>query len=62
MAYFNEDNVTGQMCIWVAKQAGYEYVNADILREDKSTVIVDKLLLESLTRINKTNVNRPVQP
>ena len=26
MAYFNEDNVTEQMCIAVAKEAGYEYV------------------------------------
>ena len=26
MAYFNEDNVTEQMCIEGAKQAGYEYV------------------------------------
>ena len=26
MAYFNEDNVTKQMCIEVVKQAGYEYI------------------------------------
>ena len=26
MAYFNEDNVTEQMCIEVAKQSGYKYV------------------------------------
>ena len=26
MAYFNEDNVTEQMCIAVAKEAGYEYM------------------------------------
>ena len=50
---FNEDNVTEQMCIEVAKKCGYEYINADNLREDKSTVIVDKLLLEALKRINK---------
>ena len=29
MAYFNEDNVTEQMCIEVAKQAGYTYVESD---------------------------------
>ena len=46
MAYFNEDNVTEQMCIEVAKRCGYEYIDAESLREDKSTVIVDKLLLE----------------
>ena len=56
MPYFNEDNVTEQMCIEVAKQAGYEYVDADTLREDKSTVVVDKLLLEALQRINKISV------
>ena len=56
MAYFNEDNVTEQMCIDVAKQAGYKYVDADTLREDKSTVVVDKLLLEALQRINKISV------
>jgi type I restriction enzyme R subunit len=39
MAYFNEDNVTEQMCIAVAKEAGYEYVNADELREAKNDVI-----------------------
>lgn len=50
---FNEDNVTEQMCIEVAKKCGYEYVDADSLRVDKSTVIVDKLLLDALKRINK---------
>ena len=50
---FNEDNVTEQMCIKVAGQAGYTYVEADTLREDKSTVIVDKLLLQALVKINK---------
>ncbi len=53
MAYFNEDNVTEQMCIGIAQKAGYTYCEADTLREDKSTVIVDKLLLEALKRINK---------
>lgn len=53
MAYFNEDNVTEQMCIGIAQKAGYTYCEADALREDKSTVIVDKLLLEALKRINK---------
>ena len=41
MAYFNEDNVTEQKCIAVAKEAGYEYVNADELREAKNDVIVE---------------------
>jgi type I restriction enzyme R subunit len=36
MAYFNEDNVTEQMCIAVAKEAGYEYCSADELREAKN--------------------------
>ena len=40
MAYFNEDNVTEQMCIEIAKQAGYEYCNADDLREAKSDIII----------------------
>ena len=31
MAYFNEDNVTEQMCIEVAKKCGYEYIEADTL-------------------------------
>ena len=52
MAYFNEDNVTEQMCIKVAEQAGYTYVEADTLREDKSTVVVDSLLLKALVKIN----------
>lgn len=53
MAHFNEDNVTEQMCIGIAQKAGYTYCEADALREDKSTVIVDKLMLEALKRINK---------
>jgi len=52
IGYFNEDNVTEQMCIEVAKQVGYKYVPADELREDKSTVIVESLLMEALIRIN----------
>ena len=40
---FNEDNVTEQMCIEVAKQAGYEYCSADELREAKNDVIVERL-------------------
>ncbi len=52
MAYFNEDNVTEQMCLEVAKQAGYVYYDADSLREDKSSIIVDSLLKEALKRIN----------
>jgi len=52
MSYFNEDNVTEQMCIAVAKEAGYEYVNADELREAKNDVIVESLLQETLIKIN----------
>ena len=52
MSYFNEDNVTEQMCIAVAKEAGYEYVNADELREAKNDVIVESLLQEALVKIN----------
>ena len=37
MTYFNEDNVTEQMCIEVAQKAGYEYAQADALREAKLT-------------------------
>ena len=49
---FNEDNVTEQMCIEIAKQAGYEYITADELREAKNDVIVEPLLQEALTKIN----------
>lgn len=45
MAYFNEDNVTEQMCIEVAKEAGYVYHNADTLREAKNDVICEPLLI-----------------
>ena len=48
MAYFNEDNVTEQMCIEIAKQAGYEYCGADELREAKNDVIVEPLLIDSI--------------
>ena len=33
---FNEDNVTEQMCIDIAKEAGYIYSNPDALREAKT--------------------------
>lgn len=49
---FNEDNVTEKMCIEVAQQAGYTYVAADQLRDDKSAVIEESLLQEALIRIN----------
>ena len=52
MAYFNEDNVTEQMCIEVAKEVGYEYCSADELREAKSDIIVEPLLQEALIKIN----------
>ncbi len=52
MNSFNEDNVTEQMCIEVAKQAGYEYITADELREAKNDVIVEPLLQEALIKIN----------
>ena len=52
MSYFNEDNVTEQMCIEVAKQLGYTYVESSELRDGESTVIVDRLLYEALIRIN----------
>ena len=52
MAYFNEDNVTEQMCIEVAKEVGYVYSGADELREAKSDIIVESLLLEALIKIN----------
>ena len=49
---FNEENVTENMCIEVAQQAGYVYQDADSLRQDKSTVVVDSLLEEALVKIN----------
>ena len=49
---FNEDNVTEQMCIEIAKLAGYEYITADELREAKNDVIVEPLLQEALVKIN----------
>ena len=59
---FNEDNVTEQMCIEVAKQAGYEYITADELREAKNDVIVQPLLQEALIKINHiTRSKTPVR-
>ena len=52
MIPFNEDNVTEKMCIEVAQKAGYVYYDADSLRQDKSTVIVDSLLQQALVKIN----------
>jgi len=52
MGYFNEDNVTEQMCIEVAKQAGYEYCPVNELREAYNDVIVEDLLLQALIKIN----------
>lgn len=56
MTYFNEDNVTEQMCIEIAKQVGYTYVPSDELRDGLDTVIVDRLLVEALMRINDIGV------
>ena len=42
MNNFNEDNVTEQMCIEVAKKAGYTYCPADELR--KSIDAIDKVI------------------
>jgi len=53
MAIFNENNVTEQMCIAVAQSVGYKYIDADTLRQEKSTVIVDSLLRDALMKINK---------
>ena len=52
MAYFNEGNVTEQMCIDIAKKAGYIYSKPDDLREAKNDVICEHLLQQALTRIN----------
>ena len=52
MAYFNEDNVTEQMCLEVAKQAGYEYCPVNELREAYNDVIVEDLLQQALIKIN----------
>ncbi len=35
MSYFNEDNVTEQICIDMAKQLGYKYVDSDTLRKQE---------------------------
>ena len=50
---FNEDNVTEQMCIEIAREAGYEYCHADDLRTAKNDVICEQLLQTALMRINK---------
>ncbi len=52
MSYFNEDNVTEQMCINVAEKAGYKYVSPENLGRPYDSVIVDNLLKEALLRIN----------
>ena len=52
MAYFNEGNVTEQMCIDIAEKAGYIYSKPDDLREAKNDVICEHLLQQALTRIN----------
>ena len=52
MAYFNEDNVTEQMCIDIAKEAGYVYSKPEDLRDSQSDVIVEHLLQEALIKIN----------
>ena len=49
---FNEDNVTEQMCIDIAKEAGYIYSKPDDLRDAKSDIIVEPLLQQALTKIN----------
>ena len=49
---FDENNVTEKMCIEVAQKAGYVYYDADTLRQDKSTVVVDSLLHDALVKIN----------
>lgn len=56
MAYFNEDNVTEQMCLEVAKQAGYEYCPVNELREAYNDVIVEDLLQQALIKINHISV------
>lgn len=52
MSYFNEDNVTEQMCINVAEKVGYKYMSSDELNRPYDSVIVDSLLKEALLRIN----------
>ena len=53
MSCFNEDNVTEQMCIDIAKEAGYIYSKPDDLRDAKSDIIVEPLLQQALTKINR---------
>lgn len=52
MAYFNEDNVTEQMCINVAEKLGYTYVSPADLGRPYDCVVVDQLLKEALLRMN----------
>ncbi len=56
MAYFNEDNVTEQMCIDIAKEAGYIYSKPDDLRDAKSDIIVEPLLQQALIKINRITI------
>ena len=53
MSCFNEDNVTEQMCIDIAKEAGYIYSKPDDLRDAKSDIIVEPLLQQALIKINR---------
>ena len=50
---FNEDNVTEQMCIDIAEEAGYIYSKPDDLRDAKNDIIVEPLLQQALTKINR---------
>lgn len=53
MSTFNENNVSEQMCIDVAKQAGYTYMKASDLRHGNyDSVIVEDILQDSLVKIN----------
>ena len=53
---FNEDNVTEQMCIDIAKEAGYIYSKPDDLRDAKSDIIVEPLLQQALIKINRITI------
>lgn len=52
MSYFNEDNVTEQMCINVAEKVGYKYVSAENLGRPYDSVIVDGIFKDALLRLN----------
>ena len=56
MSCFNEDNVTEQMCIDIAKEAGYIYSKPDDLRDAKSDIIVEPLLQQALIKINRITI------